>query len=165
MPIDSGTLFVCIKYRGHATRATGGALTHLLRRRTSRRFWYWVFIHVIDRLTNCPGTNGQLDFSTNLSFKRFGVWNGDRLHFDESPLVERFDLENLADGNDFTGFFVGSTTKSGDGAEEADEDKHGISLSGNWFLKISLNASVTAFPIDSPCRSEAVKAACCAATY
>lgn len=92
---------------------------------------YCVFIHEIDRLTSCPGTNWQIDFLAGFAFKGFQIWNGDGLHFDEAARVEGFDLEDFSFGNDFAGFFVGSAADSGSCTKEALEDEHGISLSGS----------------------------------
>ena len=164
MPIRLEGLFVCIKYRGPKP----GQLVQAKALPGSPRFlgrWYCVFIHEIDRLTSCPGANGQIDLLTCFALEGFQIWNGDGLHFDEAARVESFDLEDFSFGNDFAGFFVGSAANSGSCTEEALEDEHGISLSGGWFLKISVKASVMALPIDSPCFSDAVRAAYCAATY
>jgi hypothetical protein len=51
-------------------------------------------------------------------------------HLDKPAVVFRFDLEDVADGDDFPGLFVGAAAKSGNCTEGADEDEHGFSLSG-----------------------------------
>lgn len=91
---------------------------------------YCVFIHEIDRLTSCPGANGQIDLLTGFAFKGFEVRHGDGLHFDEAARVESFDLEDFSFGNDFAGFAVGSAADSGSCTKESLEDEHGGSLSG-----------------------------------
>lgn len=130
MPIGLGDLFVCIKYRGPKVR--GRALLRIaLLPPAFLGSRHCVFIHEIHNCIRCPSTYWNVHFLTCFALKGFEVWHGNGFHFDETARVEGFNLEDFSFGNDFAGFFVGSTANSGSCTEETLEDEHGCSLSGS----------------------------------
>src|SRR5450830_987989 len=91
-------------------------------------FWYWVFIHVIDRLASCPGAHRQLDLLSDFASKCRQVWNGDGVHLHQAPTVKGFDLKNRPRGINLTRFFVGSAAEGSSSAKDAGECEHDFSL-------------------------------------
>ena len=85
---------------------------------------YWCFIHEIHGCIGCPGTDGKIHRVTNLVDVRRQVGDRDRVDLDKSAAVQNFDLEHVAQRDDFAGFLVGATTQSGSSAEEALKDEH-----------------------------------------
>ena len=164
--IGAWALCLYVSSTGATARRSAGELRKPQPIRPALGRLYCVFIHEIDRLTSCPGANRQIDLLTRFAFKRFQVWNSNRLHFDEAARVERFDLEDFSFGDDFAGFTVGSAANSGSCTEEALEDEHG-SLSGSVSERV-LNISVTCGAmldiIPSMARVVAFAEACCVAT-
>jgi hypothetical protein len=144
--------------------AWGGAPLPSPRGRVSGRR-HCVFIHEIDSCTSCPGTNRHVHLLAHFGLVSLQIGDGDRVHLDESAPVERFDLKDWAERDDFAGFFVGSAAEGGGSAEESLEDEHGDSLSDGWLVSspcsMAAMTSIMAFPV----RSAAVSAVCCAATY
>lgn len=102
-----------------------------LARMASSGLWCWRFINVIDCNVWSPGTYRDIDGLTHFVIKTLQIRNGDSGHLDEAAPVDRFDLEDRAEGDDFAGFLVGTAAKSGSCTEDSLEDEHGsLSLSG-----------------------------------
>ena len=165
MDIDSGELFVCIKYRGHIAAAARGGLPPPHPSPASCLL-YCVFIHEIHLRIWSPSANWHVHFLTDFRLVGFEVGDGDGLDLDEATRVEGFDLEDFALGDELAGFSVGSAANSGSCTEESLEDEHGVSLSELVSaVKISAICGAMLVIIPSMALVVALAEACAFATY
>lgn len=165
MDIGLGTLFVCIKYRGHLAAAARGGLPPPHPSPASCLLCC-VFIHEIDSCTRGPRTNWNVHFLADFRLVGFEVGDGDCLDLDEAATVEGFDLKDFALWDELAGFAVGSAANSGSCAEESLEDEHGVSLS-ELVSAVNISAICGAMLVIIPSMAlvVALAEACAFATY
>src|SRR5882672_10416806 len=130
---------------GSGCAPCSGERRSLLRLRPSRRRSR-AFEHVPNlHIARCPSANRHVDCVAELF--REGAQGGhrDRGHLHQAATVDGFDLEDVAQRNDFAGLLVGATAEGGGSSEDALQDQHQATSPNGTPLTSSYTAKYVLF--------------------